>query len=134
MLFTGTYLWMTFELSVRVSRVIDLCVTSPDGLVKQLTTGASRFRIHSLSQTGHIANLIHRIGFRIVGRRLQKRFADESLLDMQRPVAQTLAQQIAPTRFSGRPQREDREQPLNVGPLPEYVESAAVRQRTELLR
>ncbi len=60
-------------------------------LVKQQATGAVAFRIHSFSQTGHIANLLHRIGFRLVGRRLQRRFAEESLANMQRVVGAEVA-------------------------------------------
>ncbi len=125
MLLTATYLWMTFELPVRVSRVIDTERTGPDGtsrvwgysyqtlaghiergeitfeIIKHLASGAVTFRIHSFSQTGHIPNLIHRIGFRIVGRRLQKRFATESLQNMQRLVRQALATTHAPGRRPG---------------------------------
>ncbi len=115
MLLTATYLWMTFDLPVRVSRVIDSRRSTPEGIehawgysyqtlaghlergeitfeiIKTLQTGAVRFRIASFSQTNHIANLIHRIGFRFVGRRLQARFAVESLQNMQRLVIQSLA-------------------------------------------
>ncbi len=115
MLLTATYLWLTFELPVRVSRVIDEERTGPHGaeriwgysyqtlaghlergeitfeIVKYLATGAVAFRIQSFSQTGHIANPFHRIGFRFVGRRLQRRFAEESLKNMQLLVAQRLA-------------------------------------------
>lgn len=114
MLLTATYLWMRFELPVRVSRVIDESREGAAGreqvwgysyqtlaghiergeisfeIVKTLATGLVRFRIHSFSQTGHIANLLHRIGFRFVGRRLQARFAVESLRNMQRLVAGAL--------------------------------------------
>jgi uncharacterized protein (UPF0548 family) len=116
MLLTATYLWMTFELPVRVSRVIDATRTDGTGsqqvwgysyqtlvghiergeitfeIIKQIETGAVAFRISSFSQTGHIANLMHRIGFRFVGRRLQRRFAEESLHNMQQMVAERLAQ------------------------------------------
>lgn len=115
MLLTATYLWMTFELPVRVSRVIDLRRNAPGGaeqvwgysyqtladhlergeitfeIIKTLETGSVRFRIASFSQTNHIANLFYRIGFRFVGRRLQARFAVESLHNMQRLVLQSLA-------------------------------------------
>ena len=115
MLLTATYLWMRFELPVRVSRVIDETRNGAAGseyawgysyqtlaghiergeitfeIIKNLASGAVRFRIHSFSQTGHIANPIHRIGFRIVGRRLQARFTVESLRNMQRLVAGALA-------------------------------------------
>lgn len=114
MLLTATFLWMHFELPVRVSRVIDETRGGEHGMetawgysyqtlaghiergeitfeiIKTLDTGAVRFRIHSFSQTGHIANPIHRIGFRIVGRRLQARFAVESLRNMQHQVTRAL--------------------------------------------
>lgn len=116
MLLTARYLWMTFELPVRVSRVIDTTRACADGdrerawgysyqtlaghlergeitfeIVKQEATGAVAFRIHSFSQVGHIANLVYRLGFRVVGRRLQRRFAEESLRNMQLLVAARLA-------------------------------------------
>ncbi len=121
MLLTATYLWMTFELPVRVSRVIDSRRNAPGGaeqawgysyqtltghlergeitfeIIKSLETGKVRFRIASFSQTNHIASLIHRIGFRFVGRRLQARFAVQSLHNMQRLVLQALG----PTRAAG---------------------------------
>ena len=121
MLLTATYLWMTFELPVRVSRVIDSRRDAPGGteqvwgysyetlaghlergeitfeIIKSLRSGAVRFRIASFSQTNHIPNLIHRIGFRFVGRRLQARFAVESLQNMQRLVLQSLG----PVRAAG---------------------------------
>jgi uncharacterized protein (UPF0548 family) len=107
MLLVARYLWMTFELPVRVSRVIDERRERPHGVeyawgysyqtlaghlergeitfevVKQLASGDIAFRIHSFSQTGHIPNLAHRIGFALVGRRLQRRFAEQSLRNMQ---------------------------------------------------
>jgi Domain of unknown function (DUF1990) len=127
MLLTATFLWMTFELPVRVSRVIDTVRDEPDGrvqvwgysyqtlaghiergeitfeIVKRITTGAVSFRIHSFSQTGHIANLIHRIGFRMVGRRLQARFATESLRNMQQLVRTGLPRQQDHELQAGRP-------------------------------
>jgi Domain of unknown function (DUF1990) len=107
MLLTARFLWMTFELPVRVSRVLDITRDGAHGaervwgysyqtlaghlergeitfeIVKHLQTGAVAFRIHSFSQTGHIANIVHRLGFRVVGRRLQRRFAEQSLANMQ---------------------------------------------------
>jgi uncharacterized protein (UPF0548 family) len=115
MLLTARYLWMTFELPVRVSRVIDVTRQGSQGteyawgysyqtlaghlergeitfeIVKQLATGAVAFRIHSFSQTGHIANLLHRFGFRLVGRRLQQHFAEQSLKNMQLLVGASVA-------------------------------------------
>lgn len=111
MLLTATYLWLRFELPVRVSRVIDADREGAKGqehawgysyqtlaghiergeitfeIIKQLDSGAVVFRIHSFSQTGHISNPIYRLGFRLVGRRLQRRFAEHSLANMQRLVA-----------------------------------------------
>jgi uncharacterized protein (UPF0548 family) len=119
MLLTATYLWMRFELPVRVSRVLDETRDGAGGreqvwgysyqtlaghiergeisfeIIKTVATGLVRFRIHSFSQTGHIANLIHRLGFRFVGRRLQARFAVESLRNMQRLVSGALATRAA---------------------------------------
>lgn len=114
MLLTARYLWVRVELPVRVSRVIDTVREGANGpervwgysyqtlaghiergeitfeIIKHLASGGVVFRIHSFSQTGHIGNPIHRIGFRLVGRRLQRRFAEESLANMQRLViAQT---------------------------------------------
>ena len=116
MLLTATFLWLRFELPVLVSRVIDETRIEADGaevnawgysyqtlaghlergeitfeIIKTLATGAVRFRIHSFSQTAQIANLVHRIGFRLVGRRLQARFARESLLNMRLLVMASLA-------------------------------------------
>lgn len=114
MLLTARYLWMQFELGVRVSRVIDETRPAQGGrervwgysyhtlaghmergeitfeIAKRLDTGAVAFRIHSFSQTGHIANVIHRVGFRLVGRRLQRRFAEQSLTNMQAMVVSAL--------------------------------------------
>ena len=114
MLLTATFLWMHFELPVRVSRVIDESRAGTDGIehvwgysyqtlaghlergeitfeiIKTSATGAVRFRIHSFSQTGHIPNPVFRVGFRFVGRRLQAQFAGESLRNMQRLVADAL--------------------------------------------
>ncbi|MCC7052098.1 MAG: DUF1990 family protein [Gemmatimonadaceae bacterium] len=126
MLLTARYLWMTFELPVRVSRVIDMTRAGQHGsehvwgysyqtlaghlergeitfeIVKVIDSGAVVFRIHSFSQTGHIANLVHRLGFRLVGRRLQRRFAEESLRNMQLLVAQHLSA-TAPAGTGGTP-------------------------------
>jgi uncharacterized protein (UPF0548 family) len=114
MLLSAQFLWLRFELPVRVSRVIDEQRAAPDGtaqvwgysyqtlaghlergeitfeIIKTLANGAVRFRIHSFSQTGQIPNLLYRIGFRFVGRRLQARFARESLLNMRTLVSARL--------------------------------------------
>jgi uncharacterized protein (UPF0548 family) len=114
MLLNARFLWMRFELPVRVSRVIDDARLEHDGasqvwgysyqtleghmergeitfeIIKTLASGAVRFRIHSFSQTGQIPNLVYRVGFRFVGRRLQARFARESLRNMQALVSARL--------------------------------------------
>lgn len=124
MLLTATYLWMTFELPVRVSSVIDTDrEVQRDGdrgtervwgysyetlaghvergeitfeVTKHLASGAVHFRIRSFSQTGHIANPFYRVGFRVVGRRLQRRFAAESLLNMRAQVTVAMNRAVAP--------------------------------------
>jgi uncharacterized protein (UPF0548 family) len=114
MLLSARYLWVRLELAVRVSRVIDERRTRTDGdeqvwgysyhtlaghiergeitfeVAKHLATGRVVFRIYSFSQTGHIANPLYRWGFRLVGRRLQARFAEQSLQNMRRMVRDAL--------------------------------------------
>lgn len=121
MLLTARYLWMTFELPVRVSRIIDVTRVGVNGteqawgysyqtlaghlergeitfeIVKQITSGEIAFRIHSFSQTGQITNPFYRLGFWIVGRKLQRRFAEESLRNMQRLLAPLAARHITGT-------------------------------------
>ncbi len=110
MLLSARFLWIRLEFGVRINRVVDETRNGEDGpeqvwgysyhtlaghlergeitfeVVKVLATGAMCFRIHSFSQTGHISNWIYRIGFRIVGRRLQKQFAEQSLRNMRAQV------------------------------------------------
>lgn len=114
MLLTARFLWLRIDLPVRVSRVIDESRAESDGasqvwgysyqtleghlergeitfeIIKTLASGAVRFRIHSFSQTGQIQTLFYRIGFRFVGRRLQARFARESLRNMHSLVTTKL--------------------------------------------
>ena len=59
---------------------------------KNLATGAVDFRIHAVSQTGRIRNPFYWLGFRLFGRRLQRRFARESLARMRQLVGEALAQ------------------------------------------
>jgi hypothetical protein len=58
---------------------------------KNLTSGAVQFRIHAVSQTGRIRNPFYWLGFKLFGRRLQRRFARESLSRMRQLVAEALA-------------------------------------------
>ncbi len=59
-------------------------------IVKNLISGGVQFKIDAFSQTGLIRNLIYRVGFSLFGRRLQRRFARQSMLRMQTLVAQAL--------------------------------------------
>lgn len=110
MLLSARFLWIRLELGVRINRVLDLTREGRTGteqvwgysyhtlaghlergeitfeVVKVFETGAMAFRIHSFSQTGHIPSWFYRLGFRIVGRYLQKRFAEQSLENMQAQV------------------------------------------------
>jgi len=115
MLLNARFLWLRFELPVRVSRVIDERRETDAGpeqvwgysyftlaghlergeitfeIIKQVASGDVRFRIHSFSQTDHIPNMIYRWGFKLIGRRLQRRFAEKSLENMQLLVTTALA-------------------------------------------
>lgn len=130
MLLTARYLWMTFELAVRVSRVITEARETPAGLtqvwgysyttlhghleqgeitfeiLKSLATGAVQFRIYSFSRRGDVQNLFYRVGFFVVGRSLQRRFVRESLKNMQTMVTVQLRSELAdqaPARASASP-------------------------------
>jgi len=59
---------------------------------KNLTTGTVQFRIHAVSQTGRIRNPFYWLGFKLFGRRLQRRFARESLARMRQLVAEAVTQ------------------------------------------
>jgi hypothetical protein len=59
-------------------------------VAKNLGTGAVAFRIHAFSRTGIIRNPLYWLGFRLFGRGLQKRFANESMRRMQKLVKETL--------------------------------------------
>ena len=58
---------------------------------KNLASGGVTFRIHAVSQTGRIRNPFYWLGFKLFGRRLQRRFAQESLRRMQQQVRELLA-------------------------------------------
>ncbi|QNE38219.1 DUF1990 domain-containing protein [Hymenobacter sp. NBH84] len=53
---------------------------------KNLTTGQVVFHVHAYSQLGSIRNPFYWIGFRLFGRMLQRRFAQESLKRMRKQV------------------------------------------------
>lgn len=54
---------------------------------KNVTSGAVQFRIHAVSQPGRIRNPFYWVGFKLFGRRLQRKFAHESLRRMRELVA-----------------------------------------------
>jgi uncharacterized protein (UPF0548 family) len=61
---------------------------------KFVESGEVEFRIHAFSHTAHIDNLAYRIGFRLFGRSLQRRFARTALARMQQLV---LERMVGPT-------------------------------------
>jgi Domain of unknown function (DUF1990) len=114
MLLRAQFLGLTFYFGVKVNGVTDELRDGNDGqervwgyryatleghfergqieflIVKNLLSGAVQFKIDAFSKTGLIRNSIYRIGFNLFGRRLQRRFARQSLLRMQNLVAQAL--------------------------------------------
>ena len=114
MLLRARFLFLTFWFGVRITAVIDAVRGSGDDaervwgyryatldghfergeiefvVTKSLGTGVVRFKISSFSQTARIANIFIRIGFLLFGRRLQQRFARQSLTRMQTLVDETL--------------------------------------------
>lgn len=111
MLLEAQYLGFTFYFGVRVSAVIDEVRTDPDlgeaqvwgygyhtlqghfergeitfEVWKFIETGKVEFRVKSYSTTAEIRNPFYRIGFALLGRRLQQRFADTALERMQKLV------------------------------------------------
>lgn len=103
MLLRASFAGFVFEFGVRVFRVIDEQVDSAQGplavwgysyrtleghwekgeicfcVEKQLNSGRVMVRIRSHSRIGSIPNVIHRAGFRLVGRSLQKEFARDGM-------------------------------------------------------
>lgn len=123
MVLRAHFLVFTFYFGVRVADVVDEAASAgPDGpervwgygyrtleghfekgeinftIHKNLTTGAVRFRISAMSQTGHIRNPFYWLGFRLFGRWLQLRFARQSLARMRRLVAEAVARPVAPAQ------------------------------------
>lgn len=115
MLLRGRFLGLTFFFGVRVGGVVDTTEQGPHGLergwgfsyqtleghfergqidfrvAKLLETGQVLFRIHAFSQMAEIANPFYQIGFRMFGRRLQRRFARTAMERMDRLVREQLA-------------------------------------------
>lgn len=116
MLLRARFLGFSFWFGVRVSEVTDETARpTPNGpervwgygyrtleghfergqidftIHKNLATGAVQFRIHAVSQTGRIRNPFYWLGFKLFGRRLQRKFARASQARMRQLVAETLA-------------------------------------------
>lgn len=128
MLLRARYLWMTFYFGVKVGAVIDERRDGDRGpeqvwgftyqtleghlergqmeflVLKYLETGRVAFQIHAFSQPAAIANPILRLGFRLLGRRLQVRFARNALTRMRELVEQELSAG-APAPAAGPPVR-----------------------------
>jgi len=103
MLLQGRFLGLDFPFGVRISRTVDEIRDTDEGPLrawgysyrtlehhfergeitfmvgKYVESGRVVFRIHSYSRRAHIPNLLFRAGFRIFGRRLQRRFAESAL-------------------------------------------------------
>lgn len=115
MVLRGRFLLFTFWFGVKVSGVVDEVRELPGGgqeavwgysyqtleghyemgqidftVHKALDTGRVTFRIHAVSRTGQIPNLIYRIGFRVFGRYLQRRFAYSSMRRLKEQVGEML--------------------------------------------
>ena len=58
---------------------------------KNIASGAVQFRIRAVSQPGRIRNPFYWVGFKLFGRRLQRKFAHESLRRMKEMVSAALA-------------------------------------------
>lgn len=67
---------------------------------KHLGTGRVVFRVHAYSQPDRIRNPFYRLGFKLFGRMLQRRFAHESLARMQELVREPLPQASSPASAS----------------------------------
>ncbi|WP_027891207.1 DUF1990 domain-containing protein [Calidithermus chliarophilus] len=115
MLLRGRFLGFTFFFGVRVGGVVDELRETRQGLervwgydyatleghfergqieftvAKRLDSGEVFFRIHAFSRTGTIRNPFYALGFRLFGRRLQRRFAHESMRRVQALVQEKLA-------------------------------------------
>lgn len=118
MLLRGKFLFFSFFFGVKIGGVTNEVQQTSDGpahvwgfnyqtlqghfergqmtfeTVKWEQSGRVVFRIHAFSQAAEIPNPIYRLGFRLFGRRLQRRFARRSLKRMQRLVQEQLAAAI----------------------------------------
>jgi len=114
MLLEARFLGIRFYFGVKIGVVVDEVRETPDGQMqvwgysyrtleghfergeiffeigKHLKTGEVHFHISAYSRPDRIRNLFYRLGFRLFGRSLQKRFARTSLERMQKLVANRL--------------------------------------------
>ncbi|HYE95110.1 MAG TPA: DUF1990 family protein [Rubricoccaceae bacterium] len=114
MLLRARFLFFTFWFGVRVNSVIDeergegderarvwgYSYTTLEGHFEQgqitfevwkyVATGRVVFRVHAFSKPGRIRNPFYRIGFRLFGRGLQRRFARQAQARMQQFVREEL--------------------------------------------
>ncbi|GAB2956978.1 DUF1990 domain-containing protein [Hymenobacter coalescens] len=114
MLLRGRFLFFTFWFGVRIGGVTDEQQQTPDGpeqvwgynyrtleghfekgqidftIHKNLRTGRVKFQVKAYSQPDRIQNIFYRIGFKLFGRSLQRKFARESMKRMRRLVGEAL--------------------------------------------
>lgn len=117
MLLRAQFLFFKFWFGVRIGGVTDEQQDAPDGpeqvwgynyrtleghfekgqitftIHKNLTTGKVRFQVKAYSQPDRIKNIFYRIGFKLFGRTLQRKFARESLKRMRMLVGEALRKQ-----------------------------------------
>jgi uncharacterized protein (UPF0548 family) len=111
MLLEGRFWGLRFHLGVRVGGLVDEELVSGGRPVRRwgwsyrtlqghlemgqvdyevrkwLDSGQVEFRIHAVSRPAHIPNPVVRLGFRVFGRRVQRRFARHACLRMARLTA-----------------------------------------------
>jgi uncharacterized protein (UPF0548 family) len=111
MLLEGRFWGLRFHLGVRVGGLVDEELVSDGHPVRRwgwnyrtlqghlemgqmdyevrkwLDSGQVEFRIHAVSRPAHIPNPVVRLGFRVFGRRVQRRFARNACLRMARLTA-----------------------------------------------
>ncbi|MCC3158032.1 DUF1990 domain-containing protein [Hymenobacter sp. 15J16-1T3B] len=114
MLLRAHFLFFTFWFGVRIGGVTDERQDAPDGpeqvwgynyrtleghfekgqitftVHKNLTSGKVRFQVKAYSQPDRIKNIFYRIGFKLFGRSLQRKFARGSMQRMRMLVGEAL--------------------------------------------
>ncbi len=114
MLLDARFAGFRFPFGVRISRTLDETRATPEGMehvwgysyrtleghfergeitfeiVKREWSGRVYFRVHSFSKRARIPNLVYRVGFGLLGRTLQRRFALQALDRTRAYVRQSL--------------------------------------------